>query len=150
MKDAILFVLVGSEPVLGHCDFGFVLFFVAFFLYCLSHLLREGHDLAAYCIPLSWLRLGVCCLRLFGLPLLFIIFSGCSYIYILLFFFNIFSFFSFCFFLFPLYCRGATRSFTTRVLGGFTRTGTTRHRVRVRPKTRRLFRAGYPGTRVPG
>ena len=45
--------------------------------------------------------------------------------------------------------RDATRSSSSRVPGGFTRTGTTRHRARVRPKTRRAFRAGYPGTRVP-
>ena len=44
--------------------------------------------------------------------------------------------------------RGATRSFTTRVPGGFTRTGTTRLRVRVRPKNRRVFRVGCPGTRL--
>ena len=43
---------------------------------------------------------------------------------------------------------GATRSFTTRVPGVFTRTGTTRHPVRVRLKTRRGFRTGYPGTRL--
>ena len=44
--------------------------------------------------------------------------------------------------------RGAIRSFTTRVPGGFTRTGTTRLRVRVRPKNRRVFRVGCPGTRL--
>ena len=35
MKDAILFVLVGSEPVLGHSDFGASLFLViGFVLFC--------------------------------------------------------------------------------------------------------------------
>ena len=48
-----------------------------------------------------------------------------------------------------VWCMGATRSFTTRVPGGYTRTCTTRHRVRVRCKTRRVFRVGYPGTRAP-
>ena len=43
--------------------------------------------------------------------------------------------------------RGATRSCRTRVPDGFTRTSPTRHRVRFPPKTRRVFRAGYP---VPG
>ena len=49
-----------------------------------------------------------------------------------------------------MYTRGATRSCRTRVPGGFTLTGPTRYRVRVRPKSRRVLRAGYPGTRVPG
>ena len=47
------------------------------------------------------------------------------------------------------HARGATQSSTTRVSGGFTCMRTTRHRVRTRPKTRRVFRAGYPRTLVP-
>ena len=37
-----------------------------------------------------------------------------------------------------------------QVPGGFTRTGTPRHRVRVPPKTRRVFPGRVLGYRVPG
>ena len=47
-----------------------------------------------------------------------------------------------------VYNRGATRSFQTLVPGGFTRTGPARHRDRVCPQIRRVFRAGYPLSNV--
>ena len=96
----VLFVLVGSEPVVlflvATCVVLVCCFVIVFGLACRF----SSGGARLLCVPYSsCLRLGVFCLPLFGLPLLFVIFFGVciplsTYLFVLSFCFPFFSCFS--------------------------------------------------------